>query len=327
MAKVSIIVPIYKVEKYLKKCVDSLLNQTLKDIEIILVDDGSPDTCGKICDEYAKKDKRIKVIHKENEGLSMSRNIGIVHAESEYIGFIDSDDYVAEDMYELLYNNIIKYQADISICGLYDCYSKNKIPQYCNENECLVLNNKEALKIALEGIKFSVNATNKLYKKDLFSDIKFPKGKLSEDAFTIPQILSISSKVVFDSSPKYYYIHRENSITTSQFKKNDFNVVEAYEKNLNLIEKSFPELKKQAQFRLLWSYTYVLDKMILSPNIDDMESYKKVISKLKHETINILLNPFFSVKRKVVTVILLFSPKIYGFMLKYQKRKNMKLHN
>ena len=132
---------------------------------------------------------------------------------------------------------------------------------------------------------------------------------------------------MFDSSPKYYYIHRENSITTSQFKKNDFNVVEAYEKNLNLIEKSFPELKKQAQFRLLWSYTYVLDKMILSPNIDDKESYKKVISKLKHETINILLNPFFSVKRKVVTVILLFSPKIYGFMLKYQKRKNMKLHN
>ena len=131
MAKVSVIVPVYKVENYLKKCVNSLINQTLKDIEIILVDDGSPDSCGKICDEYAKNDSRVKVIHKQNEGLSEARNVGIMAAKSPYIGFVDSDDYVAEDMYEMLYENLIKTNADVSVCGLYDCYSNKKIPQFC----------------------------------------------------------------------------------------------------------------------------------------------------------------------------------------------------
>lgn len=326
MGKLSVIVPIYNVESYLKKCIDSILNQTLKDIEVILVDDGSTDGCGKICDEYAKKDQRIKVIHKQNEGLSMARNAGIRAAGSQYIGFVDSDDYIADDMYEILYKNILDYDADISICGLYNCYKEKVIPQYSG-NEFIMLNNKEALRIALEGIKFSVNAVNKLYKKELFDDIEFPKGKLSEDAFTIPKILSISSKIVFDSVPKYYYMHREDSITTSGFKEKDFDVIKAYENNLKLIKKEFPDLKSQAEFRLLWSYTYVLDKIILSPNFNNSSTYKKIVSQLRRLTLNILLNPFFSAKRKAVTVLFLISPRFYSFVLKYQKKKRMKLYD
>ncbi len=326
MEKISVIVPVYNVENYLKKCIDSILNQTLEDIEIILVNDGSTDSCKEICDEYARKDNRIKVIHKPNEGLSMARNAGIREARGQYIGFVDSDDYIAWDMYEMLYQNIITYNADISICGLYNCYKEKSIPQY-DGDEFLVMNNEEALKTALEGIKFSVNAVNKLYKKELFDNIEFPKGKLSEDAFTIPKILSISSKIVFDSVPKYYYMHREDSITTSKFKEQDFDVVKAYENNLKLIKEDFPHLKKQAEFRLLWAYTYVLDKMILSQDFNDSSLYKKTASTLKRLTLSILLNPFFSAKRKVVTVLFLISPKLYSFMLKYQKKRKMKLYD
>lgn len=326
MAKVSVIVPVYKVENYLKKCVNSLINQTLKDIEIILVDDGSPDSCGKICDEYAKNDSRVKVIHKQNEGLSEARNVGIMAAKSPYIGFVDSDDYVAEDMYEILYENLIKTNADVSVCGLYDCYSNKKIPQFAKNDEFLILDNEQALKTALEGVKFSVNAVNKLYRKELFSEVKFPKGKLSEDAFTIPKILSKASRVVFDSAPKYYYVHRGESITTSGFKRQDFNVIEAYRENLEFVRNNFKDLTKQAEFRLLWSYTYVFDKMILSENFEDIESYKEILAILRKNTFKMALNPFFSLKRKLVMFILSVSHKLYESLLKFQKKKFMKLN-
>ena len=326
MAKVSVVVPIYKVENYLEKCVNSLLNQTLQDIEIILVDDGSPDRCGDMCEDFAQKDKRIKVIHKINGGLSDARNVGILAATSQYIGFVDSDDYVAVDMYEVLYNNMVQHDADISICGLYDCYKTKKIPQ-ATGNEFLVLNNKEALGLALEGRKLSVSAVNKLYKRELFEEIKFPKGKLFEDAFTIPKVLARAKKVVLDPKPKYFYVHREDSITTSAFKPQDFNVVEAYEQNLFFVEDKFQELRKQAEFRFLWSYMHVFDKMILSENFTDFENYNKVLSKLKSQTFSVLKNPFFSLKRKFVSLVWLVSPKLYGNMLRYQKRRNFKLHN
>ena len=325
MAKISVIVPIYKVEQYVVKCVDSILSQTLKDIEIILIDDGSPDNCGKICDKFAQKDSRVKVLHKENEGLSAARNTGLTLAKSEYISFVDSDDYLAEDMLELLYNNIIKYDADVSICGLYDCYGTKKIPQ-CASKEILILNNKEGLRLALEGEKFSVNAVNKIYKKRLFDELNFPKGKLSEDAFTIPKILAKAGTIIFDSSPKYYYVHRGQSITTSSFKKNDFNVVEAYSEILKFVKGNFKELTKQAEFRLLWSYTYVFDKMILTPNFAANDDYKKILTILRVNTLKILQNKFFSLKRKIAMIILYISPSLYKVLLRYQKNKFMKLN-
>ena len=128
MPKVSIIVPVYKVGPYLAKCIDSILSQTLTDFELILVDDGSPDSCGEICDGYAKKDERIKVIHKQNGGLSSARNAGLDIAKGEYIGFVDSDDYIEHDMYEFLYKNSVQYDTDIACCGIRHHYGdKNTI--------------------------------------------------------------------------------------------------------------------------------------------------------------------------------------------------------
>ena len=310
MPEISIIVPIYKVEKYINRCVDSILNQKFKDFELILVDDGSPDNCGKICDEYAKNDSRVVSVHKKNGGLSDARNYGINIAKGEYVGFVDSDDYIADDMYETLYNNIIKYDADVSVCGLYNCYNNNQYPEY-DKNELLILNNKEALKMVLEGQKFSVPACNKLYKKELFNNIKYPVGRLSEDAFVTPKLLASTNRTVVDTTAKYYYVHRKDSITCSKFKKKDFDVVDAYKGNLEFVKEKYPEFTKQAEFRYIWSHMYVLDKMIADDEFSNIDEYKTVVSFLRKNIFKILSMPWFTSKRKLASIILLFSSNLY----------------
>ncbi|MDQ5984140.1 MAG: Undecaprenyl-phosphate 4-deoxy-4-formamido-L-arabinose transferase [Eubacteriales bacterium SKADARSKE-1] len=313
--KISIVVPVYKVEKYLDKCIKSILAQTFKEFELILVDDGSPDNCGKICDSYKEQDERVRVIHQKNAGLSCARNTGIDEAAGEYIGFVDSDDYIASDMFSFLYENLINNNADISVCGLYNCFGEKLVPQYDKE-ELYILKGEEALKMALEGVKFSMHAVNKLYKKSLFESCKFPPGKLSEDAFTIPVLLSNAKAVVVNTVPKYYYIQRRESITNSSFKENDFDVVLAYSKNLDMVKQKFPSLKKQAEFRYLWSYMYVLDKMLLTQNFKDVDKLNEIILKLRKNTSKILLNPYFSKKRKFAMALLFFNHKLYSKLVR-----------
>lgn len=324
VSKVSIIVPIYNVEPYLRGCIDSILGQTFKDFKLILVDDGSTDGCAKICDEYALKDERIMVFHKENGGLSDARNFGIEHSDSLYVAFIDSDDTVEPDMFEVLYKNITESCADVSVCGLFDCYTDKKVPQ-CDEKHSGILLGKEALGEALEGRKFSVNAVNKLYKKELFNNIKFPIGKLSEDAFIIPKILASANKVVYTTEPKYNYMHRKGTITTSEFKKKDLNVIEGYEDILVFVEKNFPNFKCLAESRLIWAYIYILDKMILSENFDSWNEYKIVVGFLKRNVLKIVFNSFFSFKRKVSIICLLMNKGLYSSFIKYNSTRQKSL--
>lgn len=322
MPKVSIIVPIYNVEKYLNKCVDSILNQTFKDFELILVDDGSTDNCGKICDEYEKLDNRIRVIHKENGGLSDARNKGIDESNSEFISFVDSDDYISEDMYEVLYNNLEKENADISVCGYYRCLNDKMISKFEKE-EYFVVNNKEALRLVLEDKKISVEACTKIYRKTLFDNTRYPVGKLSEDAFTTPTILSKANIVVGTTAPKYYYVIREDSITNSVFKKRDLNVIDAYKYNYDLVMDKFPELENQAIFRYYWAHACVLKKMVLSKDFNDFDEYNKVTSSMKRGLFKILKNPLFSNQRKVSVIVLLFSKKLYNKLVKLNNNQNM----
>ena len=170
MPEISIIVPVYKVEKYLDTCVRSILEQTFADFELILVDDGSPDRCGALCDAYAAEDERIIVIHKENGGLSSARNAGIEAARGNYIGFVDSDDSIAPDMYHFLYENMKKEQADLSMCGLFDVYAgrePKRLPEYYR-----VMGPEEAVEMVLKAETASVSAVNKLYKKEIFDGIR-----------------------------------------------------------------------------------------------------------------------------------------------------------
>ena len=180
--KISVIVPVYNVEAYLEMCVESILKQTYTNLEILLVNDGSTDNSGELCDQLAQRDQRIRVIHKENGGLSDARNRGIEEASSDLIGFIDSDDYIDEDMYETLYRQMLESNADLSMCGHYDVY--HQIPEkQVATIQTWELSPQEAIKMVMEAKILSVTAVNKLYKKELFEHLRFEVGKIAEDAF------------------------------------------------------------------------------------------------------------------------------------------------
>ena len=194
----SIILPIYNVEKYLDRCMKSILKQSFKDYEIILVDDGSPDRCGDICDEYAKKDKRIKVIHKENGGLSDARNSGLDVATGKFVAFIDSDDFIHKDMYMILYNAIIDSKSDISQCKFKYFFKEDELNKnIINDGNYKIYNNIDAIEEVIENKNLNANVWNKLYKKELFNDIRFPKGKIHEDEFVTYKVFYKASSISF----------------------------------------------------------------------------------------------------------------------------------
>lgn len=246
MELISIVVPIYKVEKYINKCIDSIINQTYKNIEIILVDDGSEDVCSEICDEYASKDNRIRVIHKINGGLSSARNIGIDKASGMYIAFVDSDDYISERMIEILYENIKKYNADISICDFeyvnekgqkLDIKYENKICKGCINGKEII--NKSYL---LKNGAYWVVAWNKLYKTELFKGIRYPEGKIHEDEFIIHKLIYNATKIICDDYKGYYYVQRPGSIMYNGITYKSFDKVEAYfDRGRYLIENNMNE--------------------------------------------------------------------------------------
>ncbi len=215
---ISVIVPIYKVEKYLDDCVQSLINQTYKNIEIILVDDGSPDNCGQMCDEYAAQDRRIKVIHKDNGGLSDARNVAIDVAQGEWITFVDSDDYVTEDYTETLYNLVAKYNCEISV-ALHQKFLDGQSPHVhfpsISEEK---MDSKYAVEQMFYQEKFDNAAWSKLYHRKLFeSGIRYPKGLLFEDLPTTYKLMLLSSSVAFTNKKIYYYRLRNSSIEGSSY--------------------------------------------------------------------------------------------------------------
>lgn len=215
---ISVIVPVYKVEEYLPQCIESIVNQTYRDLEIILVDDGSPDTCGSICEEYAKNDKRIKVFHKKNGGLSDARNYGIARANGEYIAFVDSDDWIDLEMYETLINLIEDNKADIVNSGVYLEYLKRTV--ILNIAEKRYTDSVELCKALING-EINTGVWNKLYRKSCFSDITFPKGHVSEEIVTMHKFFLKTANVVSISKPFYHYRkERKDAITNTHTMRN-----------------------------------------------------------------------------------------------------------
>lgn len=213
---ITVIIPVYKVEQYLERCVESVLKQTYSNLEIILVDDGSPDNCPSICDEYAKKDDRIKVIHKQNGGLSDARNVGIKNATGEYITLLDSDDYIHNEMIQILYDRLNADFSDLALCN-YLCFDDNG-NDYSYENSLPiqdeVLTATEAQHKLFGDFHWHyVIACAKLYKKELFDNFEYPIGRLHEDLFTTHLIFEKCNKISTIKKPLYYYYQNENSIT------------------------------------------------------------------------------------------------------------------
>ena len=274
-ALISIIIPVYKVEKYLEKCIQSVINQTYENLQIILVDDGSPDNCGKICDEYAKKDHRIEVIHKSNGGLSDARNKGLEIAKGEYIGFVDSDDYIEADMYEVLYNLLKQYNADVSICNFYTV-SQGKIAIKNADNGINEYNRIEILKEILLDRNIQSYAWNKLYKKELFDEIKYPIGKKYEDIGTTFYLLEKCNKVVVTGKSEYYYINRQDSIVNNVTESTITDYIELIMQRYDYIEENIKELS---------SYNKDYLKRILKTAEKDIKSLNEVgdYTKKKYE--------------------------------------------
>lgn len=210
----SIIVPVYNVQEYLDACINSLLSQTYERIEIILVDDGSTDDSGRICERYAGLDSRIRLIHKENGGLSDARNAGIEIAKGEYIGFVDSDDWISTKMYEVLLRNLEVSKADIAVCERVAVYP-DRMEDCGGTDSICVLNQEESLDILYANKKYGSYACNKLFRKELFKSIRFPKGRLFEDIYIMHELFGLANRVVFIDTGLYFYLQRPNSIVNS----------------------------------------------------------------------------------------------------------------
>ena len=230
---ISVIVPIYGVEEYLSKCIDSIINQTYKNLEIILVDDGSPDKCPDICDAFEKKDARIKVIHKKNGGLSDARNAGIDIAKGEYFVFIDSDDWVETTMVEHLLDACKKYNVKLAACGRY-ITDGTVINGTAYEGTEGVYSPEEALNEILSGKSLDVAAWDKIYARNLFEEIRFPVGENNEDIAVFYKIVDLAGRVAHTGTSEYFYRSRPGSITKLKYSTDARKIIE---KNLNSIEK------------------------------------------------------------------------------------------
>lgn len=273
--KISVIVPIYKVEDYLHRCVDSIINQTYTNLEIILVDDGSPDNCPMICDEYAKKDSRIRVVHKKNGGLSDARNAGIDIATGEYIMFIDSDDFVDIEMMESMMKNMIDNNVDMVVCNIKYVYEDREVVKYNQADR--ILDRYEAMEEYLKDGVVQAVAWNKLYKKSLINDMRYKVGKTNEDEFFTYKVVDKTDKIYYNSRPFYNYIQRDSSIM-GKYSLKRLDGVEASYERLNFIKERYPDLyeKEKKTFINLCIYSY---QMILKePNLDKNKQGRKILN-------------------------------------------------
>lgn len=205
---ISIVIPVYKVESYLRQCVDSILEQTYQEIEILLVDDGSPDKCGEICDEYARIDNRIRVFHTENKGVSAARNLGLREAKGDYFGFVDPDDWIEPDMYEILLRRLEETGADISVCSMWLEYTNERRAE--KDIQDAVYKDSDVV-CALLRYEIDNYVCNKLFRKDCWTNIRFPEGQTYEDVAAIYRIIMKAHVVSCTSAPLYHYRMRNGS--------------------------------------------------------------------------------------------------------------------
>lgn len=243
MDLISVIVPIYKVEAYLNRCVESIVRQTYTELEIILVDDGSPDGCPALCDEWAGKDKRIKVIHKSNGGLSDARNAGMRAAEGNYISFVDSDDWIAPEFYRLLLEAMRETGSDIAACKIQKVGKAEDIQKTLNiTGKREELDTVSALRELICENKVQQVVWNKLYKKECIDSVPFEKGKCNEDEFWSYQVFGSAERTVLIDYIGYYYFQRAGSIMGTSYSRRRLDAVEAKCKRQDYLELQFPQL-------------------------------------------------------------------------------------
>lgn len=307
---ITIVVPIYNIEKYVEKCIESIIGQTYKNIEIILVDDGSKDNSGKICDEFATKDHRIKVIHKENGGLSDARNKGLEVARGKYIVFVDGDDYIEQDMIEDLYSNLKENNLKIAVCGAYRVIGNKKNFFKKTYNKKIFSKEEALIKIIDERNDFRVWAWNKMYDISLFKNIRYPLRKIYEDVGTTYKLIDLVDEVIYTGKQSYNYCDRADSITGIEiFNEKELNRIEMCEEMCDYIEKKYDKLKYYYEFFKITQYIAVINIMIKS-NLYDFEIINKTRKLISKNLFHIIfLN--VSMIKKIQILLFKINFKIY----------------
>lgn len=301
---ISIIVPIYNSELYLKDCIESIINQTYKKLEIILVNDGSKDNSGSICDDYAKKDDRIKVFHNKNYGVSYTRNFALSKACGEYIGFVDSDDYLDLNMYEILLNNILKTKSEISVCDV--TRDKNKLNNGKND-KVIVYSQRDYIKkyFRINSQTCEYYPVNKLYKKSILKNNMFPSMyHEGEDAIAVLKVVLKAKKIVYCQNNLYYYRINQNS-ATAHFSNTDWELFNVWDDIVNYIKNNNKEYLDYAILnRKRLNFTFLMRMAInIEPKkLRNNKEAKKLVKQLKNDE-KYLLNSTIRIDRKILVFL------------------------
>lgn len=315
--KISVIIPVYNIAKYLPRCLDSVINQTYKNLEIIVVDDGSTDNSREIIEKYVEKDSRIIKIFKDNSGVSDTRNKGIDIATGDYIGFVDGDDYIEPEMYEFLLSNALKYDADISHCG-YQMIFPSRIDYYYNTGKIMIQDNKKGIIDLLEGTLIEPGIWNKLYKRSVVQNTRMPSDiKNNEDYFFNVMVFANAKKSVFEDKPLYHYILRKNSATTAPISEHKFFDCEIVRERIVEYFKDDDEIYKIALNNLLRSQINIIrgfatnkaTKIFLHRKKEIKDKIKKLYSEMKSKGI-------LTRRAKIDCILILYCPVLFNVIYK-----------
>lgn len=314
---ISVIVPVYKVEQYLTECVESILAQTYKNLEIILVDDGSPDKCPEICENLAKKDARIRVIHKKNGGLSSARNAGLDIATGAYTAFVDSDDSVDPDMLSTMYQWLIDNDADVAMCGTVKCFDAGERDYIDRSFPVKYFTRDAALRSFLYHRERMASAVwNKLFDSRFFHGdqaIRFPEGLNSEDYFVLSRVYNRMKGLYFNSCPFYQYRIRSNSITTqTKLDKHSYDKAKIAELCCQYLEENgYSDTKALAYARMQGWYDVLYD--LLGKKVDN-KAIRFCKKNLRKKMVPVLLDFSLSLSRRAKVLMMAFVPKLYHYL-------------
>lgn len=315
---ISVVLPIYNIEKYLDRCMAAVLSQTYTNLEILMVDDGSPDGCPAMCDEYARKDPRVRALHKKNGGLSDARNYGIKHSTGEYIACIDPDDYVDSDYIEYLYDLIVKYGTRMSICQHITEYDNGTVNDHGGDGDELMTIEKCLGRLLYHDV-IDTSAWAKLYHRSLFDTVSYPKGKIFEDiGTTYALIMQCSEGVSVGYASKYHYIYHMNSIVNSSFSPRKLNLLEMTDKMGHDVVKAYPSLKKAVLRRRVYARFSTLNQMLNAEGCE--REREQIIRFILHHKKSILRDPLAPRRDKIAMRLLAIDYKLYkAFWTAYQK--------
>lgn len=312
---ISVIIPVYNVEKYIIRCLNSVVSQTYKNIEIILVDDGSTDNSGKICDEYAQKYNFVNVYHQKNKGQSVARNYAIDRAKGEYYIFVDSDDYIESDMIENLMQAIKKYGTKIACCGRYILseYGDMRRKEFVFKEE-QIWDSHTAIKRMLTFKGIDSASWDKIYHKSLFEAVRYPVGILHDDLVIIPEIMINAGMIVHTGQPKYYYTQREGSVTSQKFSQKTLSILSQTDRLKELVLLNYPDLVQEMNSFYYRYLIYMLE--LIKKDRSKKMRFKNALRELKirvyKEMKSILKSPYLSRKTKLQFCIFLMGINSFG---------------